>query len=318
MASKYSKCSQISISKRSVLFWNQESGPRADLESLEIIVLFISLSSRIRKWSLGWPSSGKKGKHKGLRKEWEQPRLSEDAWNFSEGECDLEVQRWKLTLSSISCFCQCFITEGSKDTCLTLSRNKPFTLVVPCHLFDHTNEKNSASTGLCHRKRTANVWWTSTGTNEGINEIRSNIIAWKCGFRLKKPAEEKALGELHKQAPNKLNLDGWVNRILGKNWEKGVSGRRKHIFLFLQLNTVWPPGLAFGYLPNTHRKQTLIYSFAADFGAVLFRSDFRMSAAKVVLVHLRARVFCQRKRRHKARWKSAKWLERGLMLCKCK
>ena len=62
----------------------------------------------------------------------------------------------------------------------------------------------------------------STGTNEGINEIRSDIVAWKSGFRHKKPAEEKAMGKLHKQAPYKLNLDGWVNRILGKNWEKGV------------------------------------------------------------------------------------------------
>lgn len=84
-----------------------------------------------------------------------------------------------------------------------------------------------------------------------MNEIQSSNVSWRCGFRHKKPAEQKVLGELHRQAPY---LDGWVGRILGKNWEKGVSGRRKDIFLFVQLNMVCPPGLAFSYLPSTHRK----------------------------------------------------------------
>lgn len=255
MASKYSKCSQISISKCNVLFWNQESGPRADPESLAIIVLFFSLSSRIRKWSLGRPSSGKKGKHKWLRKKWERPRLVWGCLEFQQRGVWPRSTKMEMNFSLPWAAFQCFITEGSKDTSLTLSQNEPFApCVVLCQLLYHTNEENSAITGLCSRKRTTNVWWTSTGTDKWINEIRSDFVAWRCGFRHKKPAEEKVLGELHREAPYKLNSDGWVNRILGKNQEKGVSGRRKHIFLFVQVNMVCPPGLAFSYLLNTHRK----------------------------------------------------------------
>lgn len=106
MASKYSKCSQISISKCNVLFWNQESGPRADPESLAIIVLFFSLSSRIRKWSLGRPSSGKKGKHKWLRKKWERPRLVWGCLEFQQRGVWPRSTKMEMnsSLPPLSCF----------------------------------------------------------------------------------------------------------------------------------------------------------------------------------------------------------------------
>lgn len=70
LASKWSRCSRISISKYNVLFWNQESGPEMYPSSLEITVLCINLRSRSRACSLGGFFSGEKGKDKRLRKVW--------------------------------------------------------------------------------------------------------------------------------------------------------------------------------------------------------------------------------------------------------
>lgn len=108
-----------------------------------------------------------------------------------------------------------------------------------------------------------------------------------------------------------------MNRILGKNREKRVSGRRRHIFLFTQLKTVCSPGLhsatRLTHTGNRHSAAAQLWT-----SALLFSSGFRTSSVKAVLPHLRAWMLCQRKRKHKTCWKSAKWLERGLMLCKCK